>query len=83
MIGVEVKLQVAKTLMGNKVLVIKGAFILYVQVELILAKLIHIKLKVLSDKNTPSKNSWTFPHLFPSSTQPHPISARHTTYMST
>lgn len=49
-IGVEVKLQVVKKLMGNKVLVIKGAFILSVQAQLNLAKLIHIKLKVLSDK---------------------------------
>lgn len=55
MIGVEVRLQVAKKLMGNKVLVIKGAFILSVQAELILAKLIHIELKVLSDKISPSK----------------------------
>lgn len=78
MIGVEVKLQVAKKLMGNKVLVIKGAFILSVQVELSLAKLIHIELKVQSDKISPSKKLLS--HLFPSSTQPRTLSARHTTY---
>lgn len=60
MIGVKVNLQVVKKLKGNKVLVIKGAFILSVQAELILAKLIHIKLKTLLDKISPSKKLLSF-----------------------
>lgn len=54
MIGVEVKLQVAKYLTGKRVHVI---IILSAQVELILVKLVHIELKVLSDKKTTEKKN--------------------------